>query len=133
MNYVVLYSAYTAPGFIKNNIQAKRYFFDSIMPIIRPILIKYLKKGGFIFGEDLYKNIRLKTLKLPVTKIKVTTINGKKKVETVTNIKTEKSIFFDIYFEDTNNEGCEYILQQIKKTGLLNRDVFVKNKCLHIP
>lgn len=133
MNYVVLYSGWSAPNFIKNNIQAQKYFFDSVMPIVKPELIKYLKKGGFIFGLDLYKNIRLKTIKKPVTKIRVTNINGRKKVDTVTTYETHNFILFDIYFEDTYNEGCEYILQQIKKTGLLNRDVFVKNKCLYIP
>ncbi len=133
MNYVVLYSGYPAPNFIQNNTQAKRYFFDSVMPIVKPELVKYLKKGGFIFGQDLYKNIRLKTIKQPVTQIKVTNINGRKKVNTVTTYKTVRFLLFDIYFEDTNNEGCEYILQQIKKTGLLNGDVFIKNKCLYIP
>jgi len=133
MNYVVLYSGYAAPNFVKNNIQAKNYFFDSVMPLVKPELVKYLKKGGFIFGQDLYKNIRLKTIRQPVTQIKIININGRKKVNTVTTYKTVKFILFDIYFEDTNNEGCEYILQQIKKTGLLKRDVYVKNKCLFIP
>lgn len=133
MNYVVLYSGYPVPNFIQNNTQAKRYFFDTVMPIVKPELVKYLKKGGFIFGQDLYKNIRLKTIKQPVTQIKVTNINGRKKIDTITNYKTARFLLFDIYFEDTNNEGCEYILQQIKKTGLLNRDVFIKNKCLYIP
>ena len=133
MNYVVLYSGWAAPSFIRNNIQAKRYFFDSVMPYVKPELIKYLKKGGFIFGQDLYKNIRLKEIKKPVTKIRITNINGRKKVNTVTTNETQRFILFDIYFEDTNNEGCEYILQKIKKTGLLSRDVYVKNKCLYIP
>ena len=133
MNYVVLYSGWPAPNFVQNNQQAKRYFIDSILPGVKNEIIKYLKKGGFIFGEDLYQNITLKTTKRPVSKILVKNINGRKKTEVITSYKIIKWIYYDIYFEDSNNEGCNKILDRIKKTGLLDRDVFIKNKCLYIP
>ena len=132
MNYVVLYSGWPAPAFVNNNAQAKRYFFESILPNVKQEIITYLKKGGFIFGEDLYQNIRLVNIKKPVQKIITINVNGKISTKKVITYRNIKWIYIDIYFEDSNNEGCDYLLQRITKTGLLNRDLFVKNKCLTI-
>ena len=130
MNYVVLYSGWPAPAFVNNNTQAKRFFFNSILPNVKQEITSYLKKGGFVFGEDLYQNIRLVNTKIPIQKLITINVNGKKTLKKITTYKNLKWIYFDIYFEDTNNDGCSYILQQIKKTGLLNRDVYIKNRCL---
>jgi len=132
MNYVVLYSGWPAPAFVNNNAQAKRYFFESILPNVKQEIITYLKKGGFIFGEDLYQNIRLVNIKMPLQKIITINVNGKISTKKVITYRNIKWIYIDIYFEDSNNEGCDYLLQRITKTGLLNRDLFVKNKCLTI-
>lgn len=61
-------------------------------------LIPYIKKGGFVFGYDLYKNFKL--LFYPKT--------------------NTYQISFDIYFEDTYNEGEKKMLQYIKKTKILD-------------
>jgi hypothetical protein len=44
MNYVVLYSGWHAPAFVNNNTQAKRYFFDSVLPNVKQEITNYLKK-----------------------------------------------------------------------------------------
>lgn len=136
MNYVVLSYGTELPTYINNIEQAKKYFNNTLLNRYKKLIIPYLKKGGFEFGADLWKNFRIKISKFPVEKVIITynsktgKINSTKKIVGYKNLRF---LLFDIYFEDTNNDGCEYILQQIKKTGLLNSDIWIKNKCLIIP
>lgn len=136
MNYVVLSYGTELPNYINNIEQAKKYFNNTLLNKYKKLIIPYLKKGGFEFGADLWKNFRIKISKFPVEQVKITynsktgKINSTKKIVGYKNLRF---LLFDIYFEDTNNDGCEYILQQIKKTGLLNTDISIKNKCLIIP
>ena len=136
MNYVVLTYGEFLPSYINNIEQAKRYFVNTLLNKLKKDFTPYLKRGGFEFGSDLWKNFRLQINKYPVEKIKVSYDSKTGKVtqtKKVIEYKYWKVLFFDIYFEDTNNEGCQYILNQIRKSGLLNTDVRIKNKCLYIP
>ena len=135
MNYVVLTHGSPLPAYINNIEQAKRYFVNTLLNKYKREITPYLKRGGFEFGSDLWKNFRIKINKYPVEKIKVSydSKTGKATGKKVTEYVYWKVLLFDIYFEDTNNEGCEYILRQIKKTGLLNTDIQLKDKCVYIP
>jgi hypothetical protein len=136
MNYVVLSYGTALPNYINNIEQAKKYFNNTLLNKYKKLIIPYLKKGGFEFGADLWKNFRIKISKFPVEQVKITYNSKTGKINTTKKIvgyKNLRFLLFDIYFEDTNNDGCEYILQQIKKSGLLNSDIWIKNKCLIIP
>lgn len=135
MNYVVLSYGTELPNYINNIEQAKKYFYNTLLNKYKKAIIPYLKKGGFEFGADLWKNFRIKISKFPVEQVMISynsktgKINSTKKIVGYKNLRF---LLFDIYFEDSNNEGCEYILNQIIKSGLLNTDVRIKNRCLSI-
>ena len=86
---------------LPNTDNGRKIWLEKIKSKIPPKIMPYLKKGGFIFGPDLFKNFTL--LYYPKYKFYV--------------------VSFDIYFEDTYNEGEKKILQYIKKTGLLEPEV----------
>ena len=96
---------------LPNTINGRKIWMQKVARLFPKLAYPLLKKGGFEYSPDLFKNYKL--LYYPKT--------------------NSYKVSVDIYFEDTYNEGEKMMMKYIKKTGLFDYAYAkIKNKYIQL-